>query len=279
MATIAGMPIAEGFFDVWIEQRRVKRARRHVFGGEFVEPFLIHGAEAEHADRHAGRTEAAEVFAAHDGFAFLTLSSPNCFFSAVARRFVSSGSLNSAGVPSEISTVGSGAPALAAAASALRRIASCSCWRTCGDRLRSVSCSRHSSEMMLCFVPAWIEPTVTTAGSVGFTSRLTIVCKSSTSLAAMTMGSMVVSGLGAVAAAAFDDDVDAVDVGEGVAGEVVDFAGRHVGRIVKCDGEIGAREACEEAVVDHGIGAAADFFGRLKNEDHRAGPIVAMAAR
>ncbi len=33
-----------------------------------------------------------------------------------------------------------------------------------------------SSGMMLCLVPPWIEPTVTTAGSVGFISRLTMVC-------------------------------------------------------------------------------------------------------
>ena len=33
--------------------------------------------------------------------------------------------------------------------------------------------------MMLCLVPPWIEPTVTTAGWIGSTSRLTIVWKSS----------------------------------------------------------------------------------------------------
>ena len=48
---------------------------------------------------------------------------------------------------------------------------------------------------MLCFVPPWIEPTVTTAGSIGFISRLTIVCRSRTSLAAITIGSIVLSGL------------------------------------------------------------------------------------
>ena len=32
-------------------------------------------------------------------------------------------------------------------------------------------------EMTLCLVPPWMEPTVTTAGSVGSISRLTSVCK------------------------------------------------------------------------------------------------------
>ena len=84
-------------------------------------------------------------------------------------------------------------------------------------------------------------------------------------------------GARAVAAAAFDRDVDAIDIGEGIAGEIIDFAGGDVGRIVKRDGVVGAREACEDAVVDHGIGAAADFFGRLKHEDDCARPFVAVA--
>ena len=48
--------------------------------GEFVEPFLIHGTEAEHANRHAGRTEAAEIFAAHHGFAFFDFVVAELFF-------------------------------------------------------------------------------------------------------------------------------------------------------------------------------------------------------
>ena len=49
--------------------------------------------------------------------------------------------------------------------------------------------------MMLCFVPPWIEPTVTTAGSIGLTSRLTIVWRSRTRSAARTIGSTVFCGI------------------------------------------------------------------------------------
>ena len=48
--------------------------------------------------------------------------------------------------------------------------------------------------MMLCLVPPWIEPTVTTAGSPGSISRLTIVCRSTTTRAASTIGSIVRCG-------------------------------------------------------------------------------------
>src|SRR5437763_281164 len=56
--------------------------------------------------------------------------------------------------------------------------------RTLSLRVRTVNCSLTSAEIMLCLVPPWIEPTVTTAGSVGSVSRLTSVCKSRTLRAA-----------------------------------------------------------------------------------------------
>ena len=48
--------------------------------------------------------------------------------------------------------------------------------------------------MMLCFVPPWIDPTVTTAGSRGCTSRLTIVCSAMTICDASTIGSFDACG-------------------------------------------------------------------------------------
>ena len=48
--------------------------------------------------------------------------------------------------------------------------------------------------MMLYFVPPWIEPTVTTAGSSGSFSRDTSVWIASTVRAAITTGSTVLSG-------------------------------------------------------------------------------------
>ena len=56
-------------------------------------------------------------------------------------------------------------------------------------------CSFASSGMMFDLVPAWKEPTVTTAGSSGFNSREMMVCSRSTVLAAMTMGSIEACGL------------------------------------------------------------------------------------
>ena len=50
------------------------------------------------------------------------------------------------------------------------------------------------SGMMLCFVPPWIDPTVTTAGSIGSISRATIVCRTMTMRAAITIGSTVLCG-------------------------------------------------------------------------------------
>ena len=48
--------------------------------------------------------------------------------------------------------------------------------------------------MMLALVPAWMVPTVMTAASNGETSRETIVCSARTVRAAITTGSIVVSG-------------------------------------------------------------------------------------
>ena len=71
-----------------------------------------------------------------------------------------------AGVNSSILifTSGSGARAPVAAALAMRSIASSTCLRTSSLVVRTVSCSFTSLGMMLCLVPPWIEPTVTTAG-------------------------------------------------------------------------------------------------------------------
>lgn len=61
--------------------------------------------------------------------------------------------------------------------------------RTAGSKLRTLRRSSARSEMMFSLVPACIEPTVTTAMSVGSTSRDTTVCSFMTVLAASTTGS------------------------------------------------------------------------------------------
>jgi len=58
-----------------------------------------------------------------------------------------------------------------------------------GEKLRTVASNVASSGMMLRFVPAWNEPTVTTTGSKMSKRRVTIVCSAVTISAATTTGS------------------------------------------------------------------------------------------
>ncbi len=51
-----------------------------------------------------------------------------------------------------------------------------------------------SSGMTLPLVPPWMAPTVSTAGSMGEISRLTMVCRAMMMRAESTTGSMVVCG-------------------------------------------------------------------------------------
>ena len=106
------------------------------------------------------------------------------------------GSFTSAGVYASASwrMIGSGARAPSAAAFAMRTIASSTSLRARSFMVRTVSWSFTSSGMMLCLVPPWMEPTVTTAGSSGGFSRLTSVCSERMVRAASTMGSTVVCG-------------------------------------------------------------------------------------
>ncbi len=66
--------------------------------------------------------------------------------------------------------------------------------RTSGLYVRTVMSNFTSSGMMLRLVPPWNEPTVTTAGSSGESSRLTMVCNASTNWDARTIGSLVDCG-------------------------------------------------------------------------------------
>ena len=99
------------------------------------------------------------------------------------------------GVLSPRVTTGAGALWASASPLARRRIPSTSWSETSGLNDLRVSWSRTSLGMMLCLVPPWIEPTVTTAGWIGLISRLTIVWRSSTSRAARAIGSTVFWGI------------------------------------------------------------------------------------
>ena len=143
-----------------------------------------------------------------------------------------------------------------------------------------MSCSLQSSGMTLCLVPPWIEPTVITAGSIGFVSRLMIVCRSSDQPGGDHDRVDRRFGASAVAAAALHQDVDAIDIR--LASNRRDSRSAQSAMsaaVVERDGEIGPREAGEEAVVEHRLGAAADLLGRLADEHDRARPIVSMAGQ
>ena len=90
---------------------------------------------------------------------------------------------------------GFGAPAAVASALTIRSMAASTCLRTPSSMVRTFNLMIASSGMTFSFVPACRTPTVTTAESVGATSRETIVCSLITVEAAMTTGSMLASGI------------------------------------------------------------------------------------
>ena len=108
---------------------------------------------------------------------------------------VAAGSLMRTGSDSTYSMSGSRVmPAAAASARMMRSIAASTRSRTWGSAVRTESISVAVSGMMLCFVPAWTAPTVTTTRSAAATSRATTVCSRTTTDAAATTGSTVASG-------------------------------------------------------------------------------------
>ena len=110
-------------------------------------------------------------------------------------RSVASGSLMVAAAVSSIEiSGGSVMPDAAHSASTMRRMPSSSRVRTPASSDRTLRPSVATAGMMLLFVPACNEPTVTTARSCGCTSRETSVCNRITMAAAVTTGSIVDCG-------------------------------------------------------------------------------------
>ncbi|MNY48911.1 hypothetical protein D3C86_1842870 [compost metagenome] len=72
---------------------------------------------------------------------------------------------------------------------AIRSMPSRSWVRTSGLSARTVSCMSTRSEMMLCLMPPWMAPTVTTAPSRGLVSRLRSDCSDTTICEATSTGS------------------------------------------------------------------------------------------
>ena len=93
-----------------------------------------------------------------------------------------------------------------------------SCLRTSGVKLRTVSCSLHSSPMMLCFVPPWMDA----HGHHGRLDRLHLAAHDRLQVEHQPRGDDDRVDrrvrVRPVAAAAVDRDVHAVDVGQRIAG-------------------------------------------------------------
>jgi hypothetical protein len=125
--------------------------------------------------------------------------------------------------------------------------------------------------MMLCFVPPWMLPTVTTADSCGSVSRDERLQRQDDARG-QNDGVFGQVRIGAMPADALDDDVDRVDVRERIARRIADLPRRQRRAVMKGDREIGPGEAGIKSAVDHGLGAQADLLGRLADHDECARP-------
>src|SRR5262249_1915942 len=67
-------------------------------------------------------------------------------------------------------------------------------------------------------------------------------------------------------------DVHGIHIRQQQAFGITNLTVRHIRGAVQAEAIVGAREAFEEAIVDHAAGAAADFLRRLADEHERALP-------
>ncbi len=144
--------------------------------------------------------------------------------------------------------------------------------RTPASKARTVPSSRTRLGITLWVVPPLIAPIVTTAGSIGSMLRETTCCTRDDELRGDVDRVDREVGRGAVAALALDGDLDRVARRVERALAEADLAGR-VGR-----GEVQPvraldAEAFQHAVLDHRLGAALAFLGRLEQEADRAGDL------
>ena len=80
--------------------------------------------------------------------------------------------------------------------------------------------------------------------------------------------------IGAVTADAADRDINGVDIGLRVAGDVSDLARRDLGVVVKPDCEIRLREFCVKTSGEKCLRAGAGLFCGLPDENEGAVPLV-----
>ena len=113
------------------------------------------------------------------------------------------------------------------------------------------------------------------------TWRLTIVCRPSTTCAAVTIGSTPRHGIAPCVCRPRDGDAEGVGAGHRRAGAIADHAGVQMRRDVQAE-DRARRRVLERALGDHQLRAAflargRQLLGRLEDELDRAGEAVAQA--
>src|SRR5579864_1527891 len=167
-----------------------------------------------------------------------------------------------------------GAPDASASAFTIRSIAASTCLRTPSSKVRTFNLIIASSGITFSFVPACSAPIVTTAESVGATSRETIVCSLITVEAAMTTGSILASGIEPCAprpnkricrlsAAEVTTPVTPIEVPRRQAHDVLP------------EHAIGLGKTFEEPIVNHGLSALCSLLPWLKDWHQRSMPAIA----
>ena len=129
--------------------------------------------------------------------------------------------------------------------------------------------------MRLLLVPPWTLPTVTTAISPGGVSRDTMVCSRTTIMAASTTGSMVCCGMAPWPPFPYTVTLMLSSVAMKGPERVADRPG-DAGQHVLGQGNVGGRDALEQAVVDHALGAVAGLLGRLEERNQGSGPLATV---
>ena len=119
-----------------------------------------------------------------------------------------------------------------------------------------------------------MEPTVTTAGSKGESSRLTMVWIARMNLRRFHDGMLGHLRGGTVTTDAAQGDINRSRTGHRIAGSIPDFTCLDEKECRAKPRLIGAREARIEAVVKHGLGSADGFLRGLRHHHQRAAPLV-----
>ena len=111
--------------------------------------------------------------------------------------------------------------------------------------------------------PPWIEPTVTTAGSSGEFSRLTMVCRARMNSAATTTGSFVVSGADPCPPRPRIVTSSEVALAIAYSGQYPTLPASKLRRIVLRQGVVRLGEPRVQPVGEHRPGAVDGFLGGL----------------